>query len=160
QGVGVSITYSNPVQRAGMGSGAVGKAYPFSKFPFTMGRDPRSDIKLEALAVSWKHAQIVEQGGKHALTDLGSTNGTFVNDRKITGPYRLQLEDAIRIDRVLLIYKGQGLMRLPSVQRLQLDAVDLDMTYTTGFPPRAANTMRNVTLAVKPQEFVAIIGGS
>jgi ABC-type multidrug transport system ATPase subunit len=159
-GRGVTMTYSNPVERA-MGSASVGRLYPFERFPFTIGRDPQSAVKLDALAVSWNHAVINEQGGRHILTDLKSTNGTYVNDRQVTAPYRLEDEDVIRIDRVLLVYKGnKGLMRLPSIQRFQLDATALEMTYRTGFPPRTHNTMRDVTLSIHPQEFVAIIGGS
>jgi ABC-type multidrug transport system ATPase subunit len=153
------MTFSNPVER-GIGVPDGTRFLPFQKMPFTIGRDPQSSLKLDTLSVSWKHAQITEQNGKHVIEDFGSTNGTFVNDRRLTGLYRLQPDDVIRIDRVLLVYKENGLNRLPSVQRFQLDAVDVEMTYHSGFPPRANNTMRNVTLAIEPQEFVAVIGGS
>ncbi len=158
-GQGVNMTYSNPVERA-MRTDSIGRMYPFQTFPFTIGRDPQSSVKLDALAVSWQHAQINEQGGNHVLVDLNSTNGIFVNDRRISGPHRLQMDDVIRIDRVMLVYKGKGLLRLPSVQRFQMDALNLGMTYHIGFPPKPSNTMRDVTLSIHPQEFVAIIGGS
>jgi ABC-type multidrug transport system ATPase subunit len=159
-GRGVTLTYSNPVERA-MGSQTMGRMYPFEQFPFTIGRDPSAMLKLDALAISWHHAIITEQGNAHFLTDLDSTNGTFVNDRGITAPCRLQLEDVIRLDQVLLVYKGKGLLRLPSVQRFQLDAIGLEMTYQAGFPTRhTLNTMRDVSLSIQPQEFVAVIGGS
>jgi ABC transport system ATP-binding/permease protein len=158
-GVGASMVYSNPVERA-MRTESIGRMTPFDKFPFVIGRDPGASLKLDALAVTWQHAQITEQGGNHFIADLKSTNGTFVNDRRITGPHRLQMDDVIRIDRVMLVYKGRGLLRLPSVQRFQMDANELEMTYRTGFPPRSSNTMRDVTLSIHPQEFVAIIGGS
>ncbi|MEP7285393.1 MAG: FHA domain-containing protein [Chloroflexota bacterium] len=158
-GHGVNITYSNPVERGGS-TQSIGKLYAFDTFPFVLGRDPQANIKLEALAISWHHAEITELAGKHVLTDLGSTNGTFVNDKRLTAPYRLQDDDLIRIDRVLMVYKGRGLVRLDSTQRFQLDAIDIEMTYHSGFPRRANNTMRDVTLAIEPQEFIAVIGGS
>jgi ABC-type multidrug transport system ATPase subunit/pSer/pThr/pTyr-binding forkhead associated (FHA) protein len=160
-GRGVTINYSNPVERAMGGSKPVGQNYPFAAFPFTIGRDPASNVALHALAVSWHHAQITENGGQYVLTDLKSTNGTFVNDRQVRGPYRLRPDDVIRIDQVLLVYKGNMLQRLPSLQRFQIDAQGLEMTYRSGvFNRQAKTTMSDVTLAIKPQEFVAVIGGS
>jgi ABC-type multidrug transport system ATPase subunit/pSer/pThr/pTyr-binding forkhead associated (FHA) protein len=159
-GQGVTMTYSNPLER-GTTTKSVGRMYMFEKLPFTIGRDPDSTVQLEALAVSWRHSEITEQGkDQHVIADLGSTNGTFVNDRRITGPTRLQPEDVVRIDRVMLVYKSQGLLRLPSVQRFQIDGVDLGMTYKSGFPRKEKNTMRDVSISIHPQEFVAVIGGS
>lgn len=156
---GATLSYSNPVERS-LGTDSVGRLYPFEAFPFVIGRDPAAAINLDSLAVSARHAVITEQGGAHILTDQGSTNGTFVNDRKLTAPYRLRPEDVIRIDKALLVYKGRGLMRLAATQRFQMDGINLEMTYRTGFPRRSLNTMRDVSLGVQPKEFIAIIGGS
>lgn len=160
-GAGVTIAYSNPVERAIGGTSSVGRLYPFDKFPFTIGRAPDSSIKLDALAVSWRHAQIEQQGNHHVITDLKSANGTFINERRITNPTRLQPDDVIRIDKVLLVYKTQGLQRLASVQQFQIDGRELEMTYNEGFIRRSKkNTLRDVTLSIHPHEFVAVIGGS
>jgi ABC transport system ATP-binding/permease protein len=159
QGRGANLVYSNPVERA-LGSASVGRLYPLDKSPFIIGRDPAAGLKLDTLAVSWHHCEITEQNGAHLLRDLGSTNGTFVNDRKLNAPYRLQAEDVIRVDLALLVYKGKGLFRLPSTQAYQIDGVNLGMTYQIGFPPKPLNTMRNASIAIRPKEFIAIIGGS
>ncbi len=159
-GQGATLAYSNPVERA-MGSETVGQLYPFERFPFTIGRNPTCNVQLKTLAVSQVHATITEQGNAHILTDNGSKNGTFVNDKRISGPYRLRPDDVIRIDQVLLVYKGKGLMRLAATQTLEIDAYNLGMTYRTGFMGRKTlNTMREVSIAVQPKELVAIIGGS
>lgn len=160
-GEGATVAYSNPVERA-QGTSSIGRVFTFEQFPFVIGRDPDGSIKIDAMAVSWKHAQITVEGGKHVLADLGSTNGTYVNDRKLSSPQRLQMDDVIRIDQALFVYKGHGLQRLASAQKIQMDAVNLEMTYTTKFPPptKSVNTMRNISLSIHPQEFVAIIGGS
>src|SRR6516165_9669063 len=48
-----------------------------------IGRDPAADIVLADQTVSKKHARVINEGGMRArLIDLGSSNGTFVNDRK------------------------------------------------------------------------------
>lgn len=48
-----------------------------------IGRNPDSDIPIENLGVSDRHARIYEQDGRYMIEDLESTNGTFVDERKI-----------------------------------------------------------------------------
>ncbi|GAB4545937.1 MAG: FHA domain-containing protein [Anaerolineae bacterium] len=159
-GHGATLTYSNPVERA-LGSESVGKLVDLNLSPFTIGRNPRSNLHLNSLAVSWQHATIEAQGNGHILRDGGSTNGTYVNDKRVTGTHRLQLDDVIRIDQFLLVYKGKALQRMASSQKIEIDAYNLEMTYKTGFLGRKLlNTMRDVNLAIQPREFVAVIGGS
>ncbi len=158
---GVTIQYLNAFERAQKAGSGTSGMFIFREFPFTIGRDPESSISLENLAISWRHAQITEQGSAHVLQDLDSTNGTYVNDRKINGSYRLKKDDVIRIDQVMLVYKGNMLLQLSSVRDFQLDAIGLEMTHTRGFLGRGArNTMRDVSLSMKTREFIAIIGGS
>ena len=46
-----------------------------------IGRDPAADLRLSDALVSWHHALIEDRGDGWALKDLGSTNGSRVNDR-------------------------------------------------------------------------------
>jgi ABC transport system ATP-binding/permease protein len=160
-GLGVTMYYANPVERA-LKNEAPG-TFELNVSPFIIGRDGAANLSLDGNSVSWQHAQITQQGDGHTITDLKSTNGTYINDRRLAPnkPHRLQQEDVIRIDQTLLVYRNKTLTRISGAQRLQMDAIDLEMTYRTGFlRPKTLNTMRNVTLSIKPQEFVAIIGGS
>ena len=50
----------------------------------TIGRKSSADIQIDSLAVSGTHAKIVTAGDVVTLEDLGSTNGTFINSKKIT----------------------------------------------------------------------------
>jgi len=68
-----------------------------------IGRDPDSEIFIDNAVVSNAHAVIEvkddpESGGapEYAIKDLNSTNGTFVNDQKITH-HKLQHDDMIRV---------------------------------------------------------------
>ncbi len=159
---GITILYSNPNEPS-QPAIPVGQIIKIDPLPFTIGRDPESNVRIDTLAASWHHATITLQNNVHHLTDLSSTNGTFVNDRplKVNTTYRLRNGDTIRIGPALLIYRGESLQFLPTRQEFQLDARDLGMTYKSGFPKvRKLNTMRDVSLSIKPKEFVAIIGGS
>jgi ABC-type multidrug transport system ATPase subunit len=156
---GATIYYSNPLERSNA-MPLIAKFHNFDRFPFKIGRSPDAGVKLSSLAVSWNHAEIREAGGAHTLVDLGSTNGTYVNDRLLNAPHRLKPDDVIRIDQFLYIYKGNGLQAKSAVQTFQLDAQDLEVTYQTGLNRAKLNTMRGVSLSIAPREFVAILGGS
>ena len=51
----------------------------------TVGRDPSADVLIDGLLVSRRHAQVKRTERGSMLTDLGSTNGTWVNGQRISG---------------------------------------------------------------------------
>lgn len=67
---------------------------PLGPEPCTIGRDPQNDIVLDDRPVSRKHAEIRLRLGRYTLYDLQSTNGTFVNGRRIA---EVVLSDGDRI---------------------------------------------------------------
>ena len=62
----------------------------------TLGRGD-VEIQLDDPFASSRHAQITSQGRTMVLNDLGSTNGTYLNDEPLTGPQPLHPGDRIRI---------------------------------------------------------------
>ena len=62
----------------------------------TLGRGD-VEIRLEDPFASSRHARISRQGYVVVLEDLGSTNGTYLNDQQLTGPQPLHEGDRIRI---------------------------------------------------------------
>jgi pSer/pThr/pTyr-binding forkhead associated (FHA) protein len=79
------------------------KDYPFTKENMTIGRAEENDIIIDNLAVSGYHARIDRAGDTYILTDLQSTNGTFVNDKKVVS-HRLRHKDKITIGKHLLFF--------------------------------------------------------
>jgi pSer/pThr/pTyr-binding forkhead associated (FHA) protein len=67
----------------------------------TVGRAPRADFILDRALVSRLHCRIVARSDQLEVEDLSSTNGTFVNDRRIAKG-RLNDGDRLRIGRVEL----------------------------------------------------------
>ncbi|MEU9366558.1 DUF1707 and FHA domain-containing protein [Streptomyces avermitilis] len=59
--------------------------HPGSTHPLRIGRDPASGLRLSHDTVSRVHAELSRQGGLWVLRDLGSTNGTTVNGRRVIG---------------------------------------------------------------------------
>jgi pilus assembly protein CpaF len=69
----------------------------FNKAEVTFGRVQGNDIVLPKGNVSKRHARIVLKDGKFIIVDLKSTNGTYVNGRKITSPLVVKDTDKIYI---------------------------------------------------------------
>jgi pSer/pThr/pTyr-binding forkhead associated (FHA) protein len=61
-----------------------------------VGRRPESDLVLRDPHVSLTHARVRRHKGAILLEDLGSTNGTFVNDHQVTGSIALRHGDVVR----------------------------------------------------------------
>jgi predicted component of type VI protein secretion system len=92
-----------------------------------VGREPSLPLHLdEDTQVSRRHARISLQGGTAVVEDLGSTNGTYVNDQPISSPRVLNPGDKVRIGLTVLELrtKQQVAARPSAVQvRPQLTAV-------------------------------------
>src|SRR5436190_10241314 len=74
----------------------------FNKPEVTIGRVQGNDIVLPKGNVSKRHARIVLKDGKFIIVDLKSTNGTYVNGRKITSPLVVKGSDKIYIGDFIL----------------------------------------------------------
>jgi FHA domain len=62
-----------------------------------MGRGDQAEIRLDDPFASSQHARLTRQGGVVVFEDLGSTNGTYLNEELLTGPMPLHDGDRIRI---------------------------------------------------------------
>ncbi|MFI6446536.1 FHA domain-containing protein [Kitasatospora sp. NPDC050543] len=62
----------------------------------TIGRLPGSDLRLSHASVSRTHAELRREGDGWVLYDLGSTNGTHVNGRRVAGAVRVRSGDQVR----------------------------------------------------------------
>jgi len=83
--------------------GVVVKEVQLSKSRSTIGRRSYNDIVIDNLAVSGEHAVITVTGSQVVLEDLGSTNGTYVNDHAIR-KQALKYGDCIEIGRYKIRY--------------------------------------------------------
>jgi pSer/pThr/pTyr-binding forkhead associated (FHA) protein len=65
--------------------------------PVVLGRGGEAEIRLQDPFASSSHARIFEQGGILAVEDLGSTNGTYLNEELLESPRPLHPGDRLRI---------------------------------------------------------------
>lgn len=63
----------------------------------TIGRGVECELRLDDTYVSQQHARIFDRSGNWYVEDLGSTNGTFVNEQKLAAPAMLTPGDKIRV---------------------------------------------------------------
>ncbi len=80
-----------------------GMKLSFDKRVMRMGSDPLNDLVLTDRTVSRRHCELLRQGSQLKLIDLGSTNGTFLNDLKI-GEIFLSPQTVFRVGRTHIRY--------------------------------------------------------
>ncbi len=72
-----------------------------------IGRKPGCEIHLDNLSVSGEHANIFSIGEDSFIQDMGSTNGTYVNGKKIA-KHHLKNGDLVQIGKYSLAYMHEG----------------------------------------------------
>jgi signal transduction histidine kinase len=80
-----------------------GKQFELADAPLVIGRDAGSGIRLHDTEVSRRHAEFRKSDEGVAITDLGSANGTFVNNERVTAAL-LQPGDHIAIGQTVLVF--------------------------------------------------------
>jgi DNA-binding winged helix-turn-helix (wHTH) protein len=81
-----------------------------------LGRDANLAVCLDSLSVSRRHARIVIAPGRATLEDLGSRNGTYVDDVRVSTPMPLRDGVAIRLGGVTLVFRS---LAMPASTRVE-----------------------------------------
>jgi hypothetical protein len=71
----------------------------------SIGRAATNGLPVDDAFMSHMHARILRRGPFFYVEDLGSTNGTFVNDQRITGDAQLRVHDELRLGETVLRYE-------------------------------------------------------
>jgi hypothetical protein len=97
------------------------KTWQLSEGDNTIGRDPRSDIWLDAPGVSRRHAVIRVDGRNRRVTvkDLGSTNGTFVRRASVDAAVALTDGDVVQVGTVDLTVRLWAADQAPATKRIR-----------------------------------------
>src|SRR5512142_2783884 len=85
----------------------LGRKYNLDSANVNIGRSSKSDVQIDQESVSRNHARIINTGKSMILRDLGSTNGTYVNDQLID-EYVLRDGDFVKIGRTIFKFLTGG----------------------------------------------------
>lgn len=80
---------------------------PLRKATVVIGRDSACQIRIPTDAVSRRHCELSQESGQLTIKDLGSSNGTFVNKRRITQS-ELVAGDIISVGPVVFVVRADG----------------------------------------------------
>ncbi len=84
--------------------GLTGKCIKLGRFPVRIGRDPNNEIELDDDGVSRRHARLERHGERTVIMDVGSRNGTLLNDDELDGIIELKTGDRIKIGSTVFKY--------------------------------------------------------
>ncbi|HEX7843032.1 MAG TPA: sigma 54-interacting transcriptional regulator [Kofleriaceae bacterium] len=88
-------------------SGATSWTYPLpARGDVVIGRAESADLRIDHRSVSREHARLALDGDAAAIFDLGSHNGTYVNEIKVTGRRALEPNDVITIQGTRLVFQA------------------------------------------------------
>ena len=79
-----------------------GTTLPLSSAPVLVGRAPTCTLVIDDDYASARHCRIFPERGKWMVEDLGSTNGTFLGNQRVTDPVPLRKGDQVRIGATTL----------------------------------------------------------
>jgi pSer/pThr/pTyr-binding forkhead associated (FHA) protein len=93
--------HAPPVLRLVAPAELKGRTYPLGE-EVTVGRAAGCQVTIDDTYASQLHARVFQREGQIYVEDLGSTNGTYLNRRKVTGPMQVQRGDKLQIGNTVL----------------------------------------------------------
>lgn len=133
------------------------------EWPVELGRAPRhnyySSMQLDAPTVSRLHATLYpDSKGLHIIHDH-STNGTFINGKRLEKRSLLSRGDTIQIGPFILLYTGDSLELNNATNYIRLDAHQL-LRMVKDKGGKQKTILERVSLVIEPGQLVALVGGS
>ena len=131
------------------------KEFPLDKEGVTIGRNEDNTIMVDNLAVSGYHARIDLAGKDHILTDLQSTNGTFVNDKKVVS-YKLSHGDNIIVGKHVILFVATGREAEAKTDQQKVD-MDKTMMLDTAKQKELLAKQQGALQAAKAAEKIGVV---
>ncbi len=123
----------------------VGQEHPLENLPLQIGRAVENEIVIISKRVSREHARIWRDGRRIFLEDMGSTNGTFLNDERVLSPVTLRDGDQILVGDVLFTFHD------PDTTTVETPFPELEVNVTAGVV-----RVNRYAVALSPKEFALL----
>lgn len=134
------------------------RSYALKNGDNSIGRDKRCSIVLKNVAVSHVHAGVRFVNNEMYLFDNKSLNGVYLNGQKVEKPTKLFDKDIFTILNTTFIVSGKNLYYKVNPEGINLETKRLNKVVDSKNGKKTI--LDKVDLNIKPNEFVAIIGGS
>ncbi|AGA90320.1 ABC-type multidrug transport system, ATPase component [Thioflavicoccus mobilis 8321] len=125
-----------------------------------VGRLAGCDLPIDSPLISREHARLSLQPDGVYIEDLKSTNGTWVNGRRIDSRVLLQAGDRVSFASFVFVFTGYALEPAEVGNRVRVEARGLSKTVRDRTTKQARNLLTEIDLAINPGEFVVIFGTS
>jgi len=131
------------------------KEFELTRSEIIIGRDPNVDLSIPSPSISRRHARLMREGDGYTLEDLGSSNGTFLNDEQLVQRRSLKSGDHIRLGRaVTLTYEAPTALKetvIPGSPAMSVNVMQTELEQSINF---------DESKAAPPKLLVSIAGGS
>ena len=126
----------------------------------TIGRDENNDIRLDGLQISKRHARLLRSGADIFVEDLKSTNGVFINGKRISKE-AVRPNDAVQIGAFIVGADAGGNINVFDTRsKTRIDAVNITKHVKDRSTGGKLTLLDSISLSIQPNEFVGILGPS
>lgn len=126
----------------------------------TIGRGNDCDINLDGLQISNQHARLTRTNQGISVEDLGSTNGTYINGKRISRAI-ISLNDAVQIGSFLIKISQTGKVGIFDTRsKTRIDAVNITKEVKNRAGGGKIRLLDEVSLSIQPNEFIGLLGPS
>lgn len=128
----------------------------------TIGRSTENTIRLDGLQISNRHARIAKEGAGLTVEDTGSTNGIYVNGKRLTARKATPVttEDLVQIGPFRLTVDAQAVSVFDTRAKTRVDVLDIIKRVPNRSGAGEVLLLDDVDLTIQPNEFVGLLGPS
>ena len=131
-----------------------------NKNELTIGRDDKSDIKIDGLQISNRHARLLQTNSGIVVEDLNSTNGVYVNGSRISRQ-AITPEDAVQIGSFQIKIDPAGNIGVFDTRsKTRVDSINITKEVKNRAGGGTIRLLDTVSLSIQPNEFVGLLGPS
>jgi len=130
----------------------VGRIYWLTATSMVIGRSSKCEIHIDQESISRNHAKIVNTGKSFLVRDLGTTNGTYVNDEVVEAERALRDGDLIKLGRTIFKFFRGGSIELAYHEEMYRKARLERGSPGTGHPPGEHSAARTVQVPVGDEQ--------